>query len=361
MGAPSINIVFKELATSTIERGDRGIVVLLLKDTVPSTNPIVMSTVSDIPTSLSNENKEQITLAFMGYVNPPKQVIAYVIAEDTTDYTEAQHYLETIKWDYFAFPEIEDTDVTLFAAWIKGLRDNMDKKVKAILPNCPSDHEGVINYVNSSNKEGDKTYTAKEYCARVAGLIAGTPLTISATYAPLGELDDCDHLTTTEMDTAVDAGKFILMNDGEKVKVVRAVNSLVTTTTDKGKKFKKIKIVDIMDLMHGDIKKTISDKYIGKVTNDYDHKVLLMSAIGGYFEQLELSGLLAKGSSSVYIDLEAQKAYLKAQGYRTTDGRGVDGMTTQEIKEANTDDKVFMGAATTILDSMEDVSLNIAA
>lgn len=361
MGAPSINIVFKELATSTIERGDRGIVVLLLKDTVPSTNPIVMSTVSDIPDTLTDANKNQITLAFMGYVNPPKQVIAYIIAEDTTDYTEAQHYLETIKWDYFAFPEIAEVEVTLFATWIKGLRDNIDKKVKAILPNCPSDHEGVINYVNSSNKEGDKTYTAKEYCSRAAGLIAGTPLTISATYAPLSELDDCDHLTKTEMDTAVDAGKFILMNDGEKVKVVRAVNSLVTTTENKGNKFKKIKIIDIMDLMHGDIKKTISDKYIGKVTNDYDHKVLLMSAVSGYFEQLELSGLLAKGSSSVYIDLEAQKAYLKSTSYKMSDGRTVDEMTTQEIKEANTGDKVFIGAATTILDSMEDVDLNIAA
>lgn len=354
MGAPSINILFKETGTTAISRGNRGIVVLLLKDTVPATNPVIMSTVSAIPSGLSDENKEQITLAFMGYTNPPQKVIAYVIDEATTDYTEAQHYLETIKWDYFAFPEIADGEVTTFATWIKSLRDTVDKRVKAVLPNCVGNHEGIINSTNARNAVGATIYNAKQYCARMAGIFAGTPLTISATYAPLSELTDCDHLTKSEMDTAVDAGKLILMNDGSKVKIVRAVNSLTTTTADKGSAFKKIKIIDIMDLMHDDIKLTVSDNYIGKVPNDYDHKVLLMSAISGYFDQLEMAGLLDKRKSSVYIDLEAQEAYLKSTGVDTST------MTEQEIKEANTGEKVFIAAQVTILDAMEDISLSIA-
>lgn len=362
MGEPSINIVFKQKGSTAITRGERGIVTLLLKDTIqaPLTNPIVMSSTTDIPSGLSDDNKKQINLAFMGYEKPPLEVKAYVIAEDTTDYTVAQNYLETIKWDYFVFPEIEDTNVTAFATWIKSLRENVDKKVKAILPNCVADYDGVINFANANNVVGTTTYTAKQYCSRIAGIIAGTPLTISATYAPLTELTDCDHLIKTERDAAVDAGKLILVNDGEKVKIVRAVNSLTTTTDDKGSKFKKIKIVDIMDLMHDDIKKTTSDSYVGKVPNDYDHKILLMSAISGYFEQLELQGLLDKGSSSVYIDVEAQTAYLKSVNYTMNDGRTVDKMTEQEIKEANTEEKVFIAASTTILDSMEDIDLNIA-
>lgn len=354
MGAPSINVLFKQTGSTAIKRGERGIVALLLKDTVPTTNPIVMSIVSDIPSTLSTENKEQITLAFMGYEKPPLKVIAYVIKEDTTDYTEAQHYLETIKWDYFVFPEIADGEVTTFATWIKSLRDTIDKKVKAVLPNCTADHEGIINSSNARNVVGTTIYNAKQYCARMAGIFAGTPLTISATYAPLSELTDCDHLTKSEMDTAVDAGKLILMNDGKKVKIVRAVNSLITTTADKGSIFKKIKIVDIMDQIHDDIKSTVSDSYIGKVPNDYDHKVLLMSAISGYFDQLELAGLLDKGKSSVYIDLESQAAYLKSVGTDTST------MSEQEIKEANTEDKVFIAAKVKILDAMEDINLNIA-
>ncbi|QAT40836.1 phage tail sheath C-terminal domain-containing protein [Clostridium sp. JN-9] len=355
MGAPSINILFKQAGATAIKRGDRGVVVLILKDTVPAplTNPIKMASVADIPSALTADNKAQITLAFMGYVNSPKNVIAYIVPVDTTDYTIAQHYLETIKWNYLAFPEIADADVTAFATWIKSLRDTIDKRVKAVLPNCVGDHEGIINYTNEKNVEGSITYTAKQYCSRIAGMLAGTPLTISATYAPLSELNDCDHLTKAEMDTAVDAGKLILMNDGEKVKIVRAVNSLTTTTTGKGSLFKKIKIVDIMDQIHDDIKATVSDNYIGKIQNDYDHKVLLISAIGGYFDQLELDGLLDKGKSSVYIDLEAQEAYLKSIGVDTST------MSVQQIKEANTEDKVFIAAKAKILDAMEDFNMSI--
>lgn len=360
MGEPSINILFKQKGSTAITRGERGIVVLLLKDAVPTTNPIVMSSVSDVPDTLSDNNKNQIKLAFMGYKKPPLKVIAYIIAEETTDYTEAQHYLETIKWDYFVFPEIADSDVTIFASWIKSLRETVDKRVKAVLPNCTIDFEGVINFTNANNVVGTTTYTAKQYCSRIAGMIAGTPLTISATYAPLPELTDCDHLTKAQRDAAVDAGKLILVNDGEKVKIVRAVNSLITTGDDKGSKFKKIKIVDIMDLMHDDIKKTTSDSYIGKVPNDYDHKILLISAITAYFEQLELEGLLAKGKSSVYIDVDSQRTYLKSVNYTTDDGKTADQMSEQEVKEADTEDNVFIAAKGIILDSMEDIDFNIA-
>lgn len=354
MGAPSINVIFTEMGTTAITRGDRGIVVLLLKDdTIPETNPVIMGTVADIPKTLKAENQEQILLAFKGYTLPPKKVIAYVVNTAEDDYTEVQNYLETLKWNYFAFPEIADLDVEKFATWIKQLRDTVGKKVKAVLPNCKGDHEGIINYTNTTNFNGIKTYTAKQYCARMAGLLAGTPLKISATYAPVTELVDCDHLTKAELDTAVDAGKLVLTNDGDKVKVVRAVNSFTTTIDGKGKSFKKIKLVDMMDQITDDITSTVNDNYIGKVPNDYDHKVLLISAIEGYFEQLELDGLLQKGSSSVFINLPKQSAYLKGIGVDVSE------LTEQELKEYNTDDKVFIGAKITILDTMEDINLDI--
>jgi hypothetical protein len=355
MGLPSMNILFKTTGTTAIARGTRGIVALILRDaSVPATNPVVMNGVDEIPATLSADNKEQINLAFMGYINPPKQVIAYVQADTAADYVDAQHYLETIKWNYVAVPGIADGDVTTFATWVKGLRDTKDIKVKAVLPNCPGDHEGIIDFSATTIKTATKTYTAKEYCSRIAGLLAGTPLNISATYAPLSEVTDCDHLTKTDMNTAIDAGKLILMNDGRKIKVARAVNSLVTTTADKGAAFKKIKIVDIMDQIHDDVKNTVEDNYIGKTPNDYDHKVLLISAISGYFDSLELAGLLDKGKNTVFLDIPSQTAYLKGTGVDTTV------MTAQEIKEANTDDQVFVASSIKILDAMENIEFSIS-
>ncbi len=43
--------------------------------------------------------------------------------------------------------------------------------------------------------------------------------------------------------------------------------------------FQKIKIVDTLDIIHSDIRKVIIDDYIGKVTNSYDNKCLLIVAI----------------------------------------------------------------------------------
>ena len=200
---------------------------------------------------------------------------------------------------------------------------------------------------------GTTEFTTAEYCSRIAGLIAGTPMTISCTYAPLPEVSDVRRLPREAMDAAVDAGKFILFHDGEKVKVARGVNSLQTTTQDKGDACKKIKMVEVMDMIQTDIRTTAQDSYIGKYANSYDNKCLLVTAIKGYLVGLEQSGILQAGSSSVGIDLARQEAYLQSVGTDTSK------MSQQEIKEANTADKVFLEASIKILDAIEDISLNI--
>jgi hypothetical protein len=360
MGLPKIEIIFKSLAASAIKRGERGTVALVLQDTIPLENPIVMYGVNEIPENLTNANKEQILLAFKGGVNPPRKVVAYIVAQgtemDPVDYTEAMTYLETVLWDYLAVPGISDLDGDMIATWVKGLRDNKDMGVKAVLPNCDADHEGVINFATDDIKAGDRTYTAAEYCARIAGMAAGCPLTMSLTYQVLPEVDDVPHLTTEEFDAAIDAGKLVLMHDGEKVKIARGVNSLTTVTADKGEDWKKILIVDKMDLWKDDVKRTIADSYLGKRPNTYDNKMLLIAAIQAYNDEWELEGLL-DGSSPDYnrvgIDLERQTAFLKGLG------EPVDDMDEQEIKMANTKDKVFIATNLKFVDAMEDFVVSV--
>ncbi|MFZ5987082.1 MAG: phage tail sheath subtilisin-like domain-containing protein [Bacillota bacterium] len=352
MGLPKISIAFKTAGITAIKRGERGIVALILKDSA-KTGTFVMSDVSEIPEGISDYNREQILLAMMGTANPPKRVIAYVLPAAATNYDAAMNYLETIKWDYLAIPGIADADVTTVATWIKQLRSTKDKKIKAVLPKCEGDNEGIVNFVTDEIKVGEKTYTASDYCSRMAGILAGMPLTISATYQVLTEVDDVPHLKDTELNKGIDNGELILYHDGEKVKIARAVNSFVSATKDKGEDFKKIKIVDILDLIHQDIKKTAEDYYIGKVANSYDNKCLLISAIQAYFEALELDGLLDTGKNQVFIDILAQSNYLKGIGV------DVSNMSEQQIKEANTKDKVFLSANIKPLDAVEDITLSV--
>jgi len=261
--------------------------------------------------------------------------------------------LETAQWDYLAVPQIAADKVNAMATWVKGLRDTKDIRVKAVLPDCEADHEGIINFITDDIKVGATTYTTAQYCARIAGILAGNPLTISSTFQVLPEVDDVPHWTRDEFDLAINAGELCLMHDGEKVKITRGVNSLTTFTSDKGEAFSKIKIVDILDLIHRDIKRTAEDYYIGKLPNDYDHKILLVTAVNAYLETLENEGLLDRRKNRIDVDAEAHRLYLEGKGLSTED------MTLQQLREANTGAQVFLAGSCKPLDAMEDIKLTL--
>lgn len=353
MGLPNINIAFSTQAASAISRSQKGVVALIIKDANANGGHILTSA-TQIPTTLSKDNKDYISRAFLGYVNPPRKVIVYALPVDAVDLSEGLTYLETQTFDYLAGPpDVAVADCTAIVLWVKAQR-TLGFTPKAVLPDTQADNEAIINFTTNGIKVGDTEYTAAQYCSRIAGLIAGTPMTISCTYAPLSEVSDVERLTKEAMDAAIDSGKFIIFYDGEKVKVGRGVNSLKTTTQEKGEVFKKIKIVEAVDMIRSDIKKTAQDNYIGKYANSYDNKCLLVTAIKGYFIGLENDGILERGTSAVSIDIDAQDVYLQSKGINTTD------MTEQEIKNAATGDKVFLKASISILDAVEDINLDIA-
>ena len=352
MNMPGVNISFMEKSGTAVQRGERGIVAVILKGSVPSKNPYEVASAADIQSTVSAENKRQIMNILKGYITTPKKVIVYTLSSTAEDYKDAMDALELETWNYLVAPYCETDGVTEdIVSWIGAMREN-GKMVKAILPNSASDKEYIINYATEAVTDEDgNTYTAEKFCGRIAGIIAGTPMTISCTYAPLSELADCTRMKKAEMDKAVEDGEFIVFHDGEKVKVARGITSFVTVTANKGEQFKKIKIVDAMDMITDDVRKTIEDSYIGKYANSYDNKCVLLSAISNYFGGLAKDGILS--NYSVEIDIEANKEYLEGKGIKTAD------MSDEEIKQANTGDKVFLTASIKILDAIEEVTLPI--
>lgn len=376
--APKINITFEEKGASAINRGSRGIVLLAVKDTftTPMKNPLVITSSSDIPEKLDDATKVQIKLALIGYVTAPIKVLVYGMgiaksaekAAVDKAYTKAEKDWKGIKFDYLAIPTVStDGKIQEIATWIKSMRATK-KNIKAVLPNIAADSEGIINYTINKNtytesvtdKDGNikrvnTDYTAEQYCSRIAGLLCGTPLTISATYAPLAELIDCDF--TEDKDEAVGKGEFIIFNDGEKIKTCRAVNSLTTTVQGKGDSYKKCKIIDIMDLITDDLTKAIEDDYLGKYANSYDNKCVLLTSIKVYFKQLAKDNLITD-EFEVSFDSEAVKRYLLNKGKYTEDELA--GLDDIGISKLDTGSHVFLRAKITILDAMEDVDLPIA-
>lgn len=385
LGMPSINISFIEAGIEAINRSQRGIVALLLEEpqaTITNLmkdhevtsggttttekaikNPFTVYTTDDIPSELSDDNKDYITKALIGYVKAPYRVKVYLMAQDETadatgdKFADALKVLATDRWDYLAIPTITTAQCESVATWMKTNRDNKHKRSKVILPGYAGDYEGIINFSNTTIVTASKTYTGAQYIPRIAGLIAGTPLTISATYAPLSEVIDCDKYTLDENDEKVNKGELFVWYDGEKFKMSRAMNSLVTTTQGKQEAYQTIKSVDIMDAIYDDLRKTTEDSYIGKYTNDYDNKQILITAIYGYFKELEDGRLLEKGYSNVDIDVKAVKNYQLQHGLYTKEQLAdMDDLT---IKKLDTKKEVFLTANIKILDAMEDFDFPI--
>ena len=351
LGLPSISVKFIQEGITAIKRGSRGIDAMIIKET-KAISPVTIANVTDIPTDVTATNKRLITNALIGNTNAPMRLELFVIGESTPALTDALNYFENTQFDYLCFPDAVEQDKTAIVTWIKNQRDQ-GNMVKAVLADEVADHEGIVNVTQDGVKVGEDTFDAGALTARIAGLICGTDLRISTTYAALPEVDSIPFESRTATAEKVGNGELVLFREAGKVKIARGVNSLTTTNEAKGSLFQKIKACDIMDLISNDIRATARDSYLGKFSNSYDNKCLLIAAISGYMEGLVNDGLVEKNSVTVEIDLEAQRAFLKEIGV------DVAKMSDQAIKEANTEDKVFISVRCKVLDAIEEINIRV--
>lgn len=353
MGLPEILIEFKAKAETAVARSENGIVAVILKDNT-STGAVKSSYSYNYEADIvkahwTTANLDYLNKTFMG---APKRVIV----ERVTDaefgegkYEKALARLKNKGWNWLAIPGIEEGDVADIKTWVIAQRA-AKKTFKAVLPNCAANDEGIVNFATEGIVVGTKTYSASDYCGRIAGLLAGLPMTESATYQVLAEVDNITESTTPDED--IDNGKFILINDGEKIKVGRGVNSLKTLSGDKTEDMKKIKIIEGMDLMRDDIRAAFENNYIG-INNSYDNKVMFVAAINQYFDGLVREGVLyGDGTNAADIDVAAQRDWL-AQKYDISE------YSEDQIRKAKTGSYVFVAANVTFCDAIEDLRFTI--
>ncbi len=77
--------------------------------------------------------------------------------------------------------------------------------------------------------------------------------------APLEEVESV--AAVADPDSAVDGGKLILLHDGRKAKIARAVNSLTTVPEGQSPALKKIKVVEAIDLIRSYAIRLPEDRY----------------------------------------------------------------------------------------------------
>ena len=222
MGLPVIDISFKQLAKTAMIRSERGIVALILKDTTKASSTVFDE--GDIPPNLSEANKNLIKDVLKG---SPNKIEVYVLGSEG-QISEALTYFEGIEFNLMCMPSAESGDIAAIKAFIKKMNDVVKYKCDAILANEEADSEAIINYTADDIVVGGKSVTTANHTARIAGLIEGTPLHQSVTFATLSDVDSIENLTKEQADSRIDAGELILVREMGKVRVARGVNSLTT-------------------------------------------------------------------------------------------------------------------------------------
>ena len=357
MGLPEILIEFKTKAETAIRRSQNGTVAVILIDdtkTGDSNMSYCYATAADsgISSSWNAANRRYLNLIFAG---SPKAVLVERVntttTEDSTSFSldDALARLKNKNWNWLTIPGIAQDQVCDLSDWIKAQR-SAKKTFKAVLPNCASNDESVVNFTTTGIKCGTVTYTTEEFCARIAGLLAGLSMTESATYQVLPEVTSITESVTPDAD--IDAGRFILINDGEKIKVASGINSLATLSGDKTEDMKSIKIVEGMDLIRDDIRQAFESNYIG-INNSYDNKMMFVAAVNQYFDGLVRQGVLyGEADNLADIDVDAQRDWL-SQRYVITD------YTDDQIRKAKTGKYVFVAADITFVDAIENLRFGI--
>jgi len=365
-GLPQVIINFRTKATTAIKRSARGIVAMILhNESADEIKNYVIRDVSDIPESgLTPENVDLIKKCLLG---TPLRILVYTLPLTSVDgakNTQANvlKILASIKWNWLCAPTATTQEQQDLASWIKAQRTNKRKTFKAVLSDQAADHEGIVNFctnnikvqtdTDSSGKAVYTTYTALQYTARIAGILAGLALDRSATYFKLTEVESVE--VYEDIDTLIDKGELLLLDeqDGDGVKIARACNSLVTFTTDKGEDYRYIKIIEALDMMTDDIRDTFKKYYVGKYINDYDHKMLFIAAIKVYFEGIKGNVLDKDWDNTVDIDEEFQSNYAKLHGDDPTQ------MTKMQIRQYNTGTKLALRGNVKPVNAMEDLTIN---
>lgn len=353
MGLPQIKVTFSSKAETAIQRSEQGIALLILEDTTSS----VGASITEYKTFDAVQSKDwtpaNLDLIEKTFKGSPSKVIILRHGEEA----EISAQLELIKnkrFNYLAVPGAKAEDVPKIATWIKTKRAEGDKTFKAVLANHEADYEGVINFTTEGIKVGEKAYTAAQYTARIAGILAGVPFTESATYYILDEVTEIEE--KADPNTAIDNGELILVNDGEKIKIGRGVNSLTTLEGEKNKEWQKIKIIEIFDMIQDDIRDTFNDRYIGKVPNIYDNQLLFVVEVNNFFKLLEDQQILdGKSENKAFIDIEALRKAWAADNSPFAD------LEDDKLKEKSYGSTVFLAGTIKPVDAIEDLHFKISS
>ena len=331
MGLPSILIKFKQKAITAVKRSQQGIVGIIIRD---DTNAGLVRAEYKSYTEIkeSDWTPENFKLLKDCFEFTPAKVKIFRIGTGVKGkMADALKLVAKERVNWLGTPSALQADHDDIVTWIKE-QERLGKTYKAVVyKGTNTNNRHVVNFMNEKVKFKDTARGEKngnEYIPTLLGLLAGLPMTRSATNFLCGNLEDVSIFEN--IDTVIDNGGFCLIKDEDII------------------------IIESMDLITDDIRETFKT-WIGKYKNKYDNQVLFFSAVNSYFRQLTREDILdPEYNNRAEVDIESQKLAWLGVGKIE-----VNEMTDEEIKKLTFKKKVFMLGNIKILNAVEDFEFRV--
>ena len=229
--------------------------------------------------------------------------------------------ITTEQWQCLAIQSDSETLPDLIATKIKTLREDLGKKVQAVVYNTnKADYEGIIS-VKQGYKTATDTVSETLFPIVVASMTAGASVAESNTARVIEDATEIiNPIAETEVADNLLAGWFVLTyrQDGA-VCVEQDINSLHTFTVDKNNAFSKNRVIRTLDEIGNTTALIFNRNYCGKVNNDafgrnvYKSEIISlidtlvnMGAVQNFDGAADVTVMQGANIDSVVVDLVIQ-------------------------------------------------------
>lgn len=356
---PNIDIIFTQKAVTAVQRSERGVLCVIMKDAQQTTGikKFIYKRGADVEkTDYTTTNYDALMRAFDVAVNK-----VYVLrCAEATEFTDIVKELDKIKFNYVC-TNVKADQQALANQVVQYNKDNQGHKCVAVVANITQgDSKYVIKLKGDSGKLKSGTEVkAEDYVIRIASTLCNLPMNRSLTYYVFEDLASWDD---SYLDAENPIGKWIsdgwltLINDDDEVKCGRAINSLKTFTSTDTEDMSYIIIVEAMNLIIEDIYTTFKDYYVGKYKNTLSNQRLFITSVNAYFRQLMREEVLDDSfDNHAYVDIESQR--LAWLGIGKTEAEDWDDNKVQQMTFRT---NVFLAGDAKISNAMEDLKFTIA-
>lgn len=356
---PELEVNFKQLSATFIERSERGNAILIIRDNTDQTfNYKEYTEQDDLDKDEALYTADNFTY-LSDVVSFGVAKLSVVRIDEADPITDGLDIISTKLKTGWISTVGTTADYTAISTWIEA-RTNEGKTFTALTyKSTAPDHQNISNFTNPTVTFIDEARGKRpgvEYIPSLLAIACVCNVTRGMTYFVCKNLKEVEPVA--DVTASLNNGELILINDFDCVRVGTAINSLVTIDESNGlfDDMRYIETMEATNMMKDDIRDIYKTKYVGACKNNLDNQIIFISAVNTYFSGLTEDGVevLDKEYDNVaYISVAKQR---KAWETVKPEAKTWD---DTKVKNMSFKRSTFLGADVKVLGSMMNLDFDV--